>query len=92
MGVDFATIERAIDEFTLNGYRTIMAHAERYECLENDIELVRELIDRGAYVQINCRSLMGGKNKSDFPLDNRAARCRKLTKEGCVHFLAYDAN
>ena len=91
-GVEYETILRAIDEFTLNGYRMIIAHVERYSCLENDVAAVKELISRGAYIQVNCRSLLGGRRKSGFSLENRAAWCKKLLKEDCVHFLASDCH
>lgn len=91
-GVEYDTILRAIDEFTLNGYRMIIAHIERYRCLEDDVMAVEELISRGAYIQVNCRSLLGGRRKSGFSLENRAAWCKKLLRDGCVHFLASDCH
>ena len=53
---------------------------------------LKELIEMGAYIQINCRSLLGGKRKSGFSLENRAAWCKKLVREGCIHFLASDCH
>lgn len=95
--IDFGVIERAVDEFTLNGYRTIIAHAERYKCLENYEEGVQELIDRGAYIQINCRSIIGGRNsgkkrKEGFHLEDRAKWCRKLLEADLVHFVSSDCH
>ncbi len=77
-------MKRAIDEFTLNGYRTIIAHVERYQCLEENRPAIQELIDRGAYIQINCRSLVGDRNT--------AKRLKKLLEEGLVHFVSSDCH
>ena len=67
--VEFSTrdsrdrIEQCIREMTWQGYRPIIAHLERYKCLEGNIEAVRDLVDRGVAVQINCRSFMDGAPK-----------------------------
>lgn len=49
------------------GYRPIIAHLERYKCLEGDVDAVRDLVNRGVAVQINCRSFLDGAsvNKED---------------------------
>ncbi|MDD4200440.1 MAG: hypothetical protein PHS19_03525 [Eubacteriales bacterium] len=99
-GVEADMISRAIDEFNLNGYKPIIAHAERYECLEGSEAAVRELIDRGAYIQLNCRSILGGRNpgagrkkrKTGFSLEDRAKWCRKLLEADLVHFIASDCH
>ena len=70
-GTDYALVEfstqdsydricRCIREFTWEGYRPIIAHLERYRCLEGDTEAVRSLVEMGAAVQINCRSFTDG--------------------------------
>ena len=64
--VEFSThdsydrICKCINELTWEGYRPIIAHLERYKCLEGDLEAVYNLVDQGAAVQINCRSFMDG--------------------------------
>lgn len=69
--VEFSTgdslnrIYQCVSELTWNGYRPIIAHLERYRCLEGDIDAVRDLISRGAVVQINCRSFMDGAVKKN---------------------------
>lgn len=95
--VELDVMKRAIDEFTLNGYRTILAHIERYKCLEDCREAVQELIDKGAYIQLNCRSIVGGKKagkgrKGGLSLENRSKWCRKLLEGGLVHFIASDCH
>ena len=85
---EFEAIKSAIDEFTLNGFRPIIAHLERYECLKNNIELVEELISRGAYVQINCRSITGSGNE----IEKRTSWSLELLERGLVHFIASDCH
>lgn len=69
--VEFSTsdsrerIEQCVREMTWKGYRPIIAHLERYKCLEGDIDAVKDLVDRGAAVQINCRSFMDGIAQQD---------------------------
>lgn len=64
--VEFSTgdsrekIYQCVSELTWKGYRPIIAHLERYRCLEGDVETVRDLVSRGAAVQINCRTFMDG--------------------------------
>lgn len=69
--VEFSTsdsrdrIDRCVNEMLWKGYRPIIAHLERYRSLEGDIDAVRDLVDRGAAVQINCRSFMDGMPAKD---------------------------
>ena len=67
-------------------YRPIIAHAERYGCLYRKEELIRELIDAGAYIQMNTESLPGGS------FNRQAAYCRSLLEKGYVHFLGTDCH
>lgn len=52
--VDYPMIVACVHEFKDAGYRTIIAHAERYECLRNDLEKVRALRNEGALIQVNA--------------------------------------
>lgn len=69
--VEFSTgdsrekIYQCVNELTWKGYRPIIAHLERYRCLEGDVETVRDLVSRGAAVQINCRTFMDGAVKNN---------------------------
>ena len=64
--VEFSTgdsrdrIDQCIREMTWKGFRPVIAHLERYKCLEGDVEAVRRLVEQGAVVQINCRTFMDG--------------------------------
>lgn len=63
-------IDQCINEMLWKGYRPIIAHLERYKCLEGDIEAVRDLVDRGVAVQINCRSFLDGAPAKDGAEEN----------------------
>ena len=57
-GDSYERILKCIREMTWNGYIPLIAHLERYRCMEGDIEAVRNLTELGAVIQINCRSFM----------------------------------
>lgn len=68
------------------GYIPILAHAERYQCLLQNIVLVFELIKLGIYIQINYYCIPRG------ILDSKARFCYKLLKNEWVHFLGTDSH
>ena len=79
----FDKINKCIRELAWNGYYPIIAHVERYRCLENDVEAVRNLVRQGAVIQVNCRSFMGGTNKkSDSESQKKGLFARKHKSEG----------
>lgn len=64
-------------------YWPVLAHVERYGALREKGRL-EELIDMGAYIQMNYRSI-------GRPWYEDTARwCRSMLKQGNVHFLATD--
>lgn len=69
-----------------NGCIPIIAHAERYECLLKKPELVDELVELGAYIQINAKSIEGDNGRRQKDLS------KKLLKRHIVHFVATDAH
>ena len=79
-------IYNALREYILAGYIPIVAHVERYEALHKNYDFLDEIINLGAYIQINTESLVGGL------FDRRAAYCRKLLENGYVHFLGSDCH
>ena len=82
----YTYIYRAIQSFGYAGYIPIIAHAERYEAVFCHINRIEELVSLGAYIQINAESLIGG------IFDKRSSFCKKLTKEGLIHFLGSDCH
>lgn len=69
-----------------SGYIPILAHIERYPCIVKDMNLVSELVDMGAYMQVNAESVIGD--------DGRLAKkfCKNLIKEDLLHFIGTDAH
>lgn len=82
-GTPFSAIFTAARMFRSSGYRMILAHAERYHCIRSE-NYLEQLLNTGVYIQLNARTI-GGKW---FDEDTRW--CRKLLKEGKVHFVASD--
>jgi protein-tyrosine phosphatase len=82
----FRDIWNGLNHCIFGGYIPILAHAERYQCLVKDAELVEELINLGAYIQLNLSCLSGKL------LDPKVSFCHKLLKKDWVHFLGTDAH
>ena len=76
-------MKRAVRQLIQASYFPVIAHVERYRCLLEQ-ERPEELVEYGAYLQINSRSLNGGW------MDKRARWCRKNLKKGTIHFIATD--
>ncbi|MDO4813858.1 MAG: tyrosine protein phosphatase [Gemella sp.] len=56
--VMYKEIFSAVDSIILLGLKPILAHIERYNCLENNKEQVKELIHKGALMQVNSSSVL----------------------------------
>ena len=82
----YKTIYNGLRSFILEGYIPICAHIERYEALQGDDERVAELIDLGAYIQVNIGSMVGGL------FDKNARWLRKIFNKGMIHFFGSDAH
>lgn len=76
-------MERAVRQIVQASYFPIIAHVERYKCLEREGS-AEELTKYGAYLQINAGSLNHGW------MDKRTRWCKKNLKKGTIHFLASD--
>lgn len=69
-----------------NGYKPIVAHIERYECMRKDIDFVEDMINMGAFMQVNADSIIGkgGLGTKRY--------CNKLLKAGNIHFVGSDCH
>jgi len=76
-------IQRAVRQLIQASYFPVIAHVERYTSL-NHLEDLAELVECGAYLQMNSRSLDGGWT------DQRARRCKRCLRKGIIHFIATD--
>lgn len=82
-GVSMRECVRAVRSLTKACYRPVIAHAERYPCLRKEGAL-RELIQLGAYIQINYSSLPG----SIFDKDSNWVK--RSVKDGEIHLFGTD--
>ena len=79
-------IEKSVHDLSNAGFRPILAHLERYQTLMGKVSRVRQLIEMGAYVQVNAGSVTG-------TYGHRTAKWAKtLLKEDLVHLIATDAH
>ena len=78
-------IRARLYELLSSGYKPIVAHIERYRCM-HDIDLVEDLLNMGAYMQINADSVIG-KN-------GHAAKkyCGRLLEDGLVQYIGSDCH
>ena len=56
-GYDY--IRQGVQQVQMTGNQVIIAHAERYQCLLDDIGYAEELCDMGASIQVNAGSIIG---------------------------------
>lgn len=82
----YKEILHSIDEMTQARYWPVIAHVERYLCLEGRMDRIQEIIDKGCLLQMNISSIDGG-----FLNENKRW-CRKLVKTGYITFFATDAH
>ena len=84
--IPWKTLGNALRRMGNEGYRPILAHMERYDCLMRHTNHVDELISQGVIMQMNSDSVCGGM------FDKQAAECRKLIETGRIHLLGTDAH
>ncbi|MBI9014042.1 MAG: hypothetical protein JEZ08_17540 [Clostridiales bacterium] len=75
-----------IFKLNLKGYKTIFAHPERYEFVQDNIHVLDELIDMGVYMQLNMASLSGYYGRTV------KKTAKKLIKKHMIHFLGTDVH
>jgi len=92
----FKFIHDGIRNLTQAGYKPILAHSERYEALYKEPYLVQDLIDAGAVIQINSRSLLRRRANLRGVLrgktDRRAIWVKELIKKDLVHLISSDCH
>lgn len=82
---DFSYIKESVQEALRHGYVPIVAHIERYRCMDRleHVEFLREI---GAMIQVNADAVIGK--------DGLRAKgyVKKLLKNGLVDFVASDSH
>ena len=71
---------------TTKGYTPVLAHPERYLYLQNNIEKLEDLLNRGVLFQVNVSSITGYYSKQS------QQTARKLIDKGWIHFLGSDCH
>lgn len=79
-------ISESLYELINNGYIPVLAHAERYEEVMEDIDNVERLVDVGVYIQINAHTIAG---KYGHGIRRRVM---KMIKNDLVHFIGTDTH
>lgn len=85
-GEAYGTIYEGLKNLIEAGYSPIIAHVERYDALYKKLERIEDLIYLGAYIQVNCRSVLGSR------VNRPAVWVSRLLKNRCVHFVADDSH
>ena len=57
--VDSNTILEAVDHVLDKGYIPILAHPERYDCIQENMNIILKAKEKGAYLQMNKGSILG---------------------------------
>lgn len=83
---DYQYIKKGLQEFLLGGYFPILAHVERYQNIIKEINLVGELIEMGAYIQVNSISIIGKPGRAI------QKAVKKILKMNYIHFIATDSH
>lgn len=85
----YKEIHTALSNVLRLGVTPVVAHIERYHCLENDEKKVRDLINMGCYTQINSSSVLKTKLFGDT-YKFMKKRAQFFLEKDLVHFVASD--
>ena len=85
----YKEIHTALDRLLHLGITPVVAHIERYNCLEKNEERVQEMIDMGCYMQINSSSVLKPRLFGDEQ-KHLKKRARYFLEKDLVHFVASD--
>lgn len=79
-------IKDCLYKMSCTGYVPVLAHVERYQSLIKAYDVIEDIIDRGAYIQVNASSMIGkyGLGIKKF--------IKMLMKYDMVHFVGTDAH
>ena len=80
------TIKEAVFSMQTNGYKPVLAHAERYLYFHDNIKNLQELSDNGVILQLNLPSLSGYYSNSVKKMAN------KLLAQNMISFIGSDCH
>lgn len=84
--VHYEFIRTSVNRMVQAGWNPILAHVERYVCLVQDWEKMGELIETGAFIQVNASTVTGDAGSS------LKKYVKRLMQEDWVDFIATDAH
>ena len=76
----------ALSNISRRGYKPILAHFERYNCIANDFSILKEIKDFGTLIQINALSIL------KFKIGKSHTLARRALKKHMVDIVATDAH
>lgn len=85
----WSQIRGAVRKLTLAGYKPVLAHVERYQCLREPGHL-EEVRNEGAYLQMNYGSLTDTGHFWNLRERADCSWCRRTLLAGHIHFLGTD--
>ena len=80
------TLNYAIFNLQVAGYRIVLAHPERIAEVQHDPNVLLPLIERGVLMQLTAEALLGGQG------ERLRATAETLARHGMAHLLASDAH
>lgn len=83
---EWKNVREYVYRLVSGGYKPIIAHIERYPAIVLDLQLVEELTELGAEIQVNAESVIGD---SGWCIKNI---CKKLMKADLLDYIATDAH
>lgn len=89
MNTPYKDIHSALGNVIRLGMTPVVAHIERYHCLENDEDRVSELINMGCYMQVNSSNILKPKFFGDR-YKFMKKRVQFFLERDLVHFVASD--
>lgn len=85
----FEIIYQAAREITNAGYRMLIAHVERYHCLEKKKDRLLRMEEMGVYFQTNASALVKGEGKTPSQVSRWN---RKMVMDDWISFIGSDAH
>ena len=90
-GIHPKDLENAIYNITTSGKIPVIAHIERYECLEKNIKLIEKLIEHGVKIQVNAESVLKPKLFGDKHKKYKQ-RAKYFLEKDIVDIISSDAH
>ena len=90
-GIHPKDLENAIYNIVTSGKIPVIAHIERYECLEKNIKLIEKLIEHGVKIQVNAESVLKPKLFGDKHKKYKQ-RAKYFLEKDIVDIISSDAH